>query len=81
MNLTPVKKTDIGIGYRQTKLFALLQEFANSEHDAVRVDNHHYKSVASAANTLNKSAKRFSMYGIRAISRGNALYLIKEIGE
>lgn len=81
MKLTPMNRQDIGIGYRHTKLFALLQEFANSEHDAVRVDNHHYKNMVSAVNTINKSVKRFNMNGIRAASKGGKLYLIKEIGE
>ena len=78
INLTPVRKEDIE-GYKPTKVFAILQEFANSGYEAVRVDGHDYKNAFICAQAFNKSAQRFNMIGIKAITRKEAVYLIKEI--
>lgn len=79
MKLVPVERTELKKRYfKPTKLYAVLMEFANSGHTAVRVDDHGYKNVNGGANAFNKSAKTFNMPHIKAITRNGNLYLIKE---
>ena len=81
MKLTFIEKKDIPgrFEYKSTKILDLLKEFTESDATAARVDDHEYKSSTSAAATINASAKRFGMTGIKAISRNNKTYLIKEV--
>ena len=80
MKLTPIDINEIPRkDMKATKLFEILTEFANSEYSAVRVDDHNYKNVITAAQNFNKSAKRFGLLGVKAISRSGQLFLIKEI--
>ena len=80
MRLTPIDINEIPRkDLKATKLFEIMTEFANSEYTAVRVDDHNYKSVMTAAQNFNRSAKHFGLLGIKAISRSGQLFLIKEI--
>ena len=81
MKLTFIDRKDIPKrqGYKRTKLIEVLKEFTDSEMTAARVDDHGYKDPAFAAQSLNSSAKRLGMTSIKAITRRNTVYLIKEI--
>lgn len=81
MKLTAVAKKEIpSINvYRATKLYKILQEFANSEMSAARIDDHGYKNATSARASFHASIKRFGMKNIIAMERQGQVYLIKEL--
>lgn len=79
MKLTPVDEKELKSKYRNTKVYSVLLEFSNSEHTAVRLDDHAYKTPNSGAMTFNKAAKHFNMPHIRATTRNGNIYLIKEL--
>ena len=76
MKLTFIDRKDIP---KRQKNFDILKEFADSNASAARVDDHGYRDANNAAASINISAKRFGMTGIKAITRNKTLYLIKEI--
>ena len=80
MKLTPIKRGLIPTsGYKSTKYSQLLKEFADSDMEAAMLDGHDCKSASVATTAINQSAKRFGMIGIKAITRQNKVYLIKEV--
>ena len=79
MILTPVDLNEIKKFYKRTKVQSILQEFQNSEYEAVRLDDHGYKNASTDAATFAKSISRFKMLGIKVITRNQNVYLIKEI--
>ena len=79
MKLVPYNKKDIEVGYRKTKHYELLLEFAESDMECALVENWNGKSATIKAANLNRSAKRFKMNHIRAIVRKGKIYLIKEL--
>ena len=77
MKLVPCDKKELGFLYKRTKNLIILEEFANSEYDCVRVmfDN---SGAKNAVNSLNSSINRFRMNGIKAIKRKDKVYLVKD---
>lgn len=55
MILTPVDRIEIDKFYKKTKVQAILQEFANGEYDAVRIDDHGYKTQRSRPQLLTQA--------------------------
>ena len=78
MKLVPCDRKEVGNIYKPTKNFDLLQEFASSDLDCVRVI-YDCKNAEYAVNSIRESIKRFRMDGIRAIKRKDKVYLIKDI--
>ena len=79
MKLVPCNKKDLEGGYRKTKHYELLLEFAESDMECALVENWNGKSAAIKAANLNRSAKHFKMNHIRAVVRKGKIYLIKEL--
>lgn len=79
MKLVPYNKNELEKGYKQTKNYAILLEFAESDMECALVENWVGKNATVKAANLNKSAKRFGMLHIRAIVRRGEIYLIKEL--
>lgn len=77
MKLTPVTEKELKKGYKRTKLHKILLEFAESDYNAARLDDHEYKNANSGTNALNQSAKNFGMPHIRAITRNGNIFLLK----
>lgn len=79
MKLVPYNKNEIEGGYRKTKHYELLLEFAESDMDCALVENWVGKNASIKAANLNRSAQHFKMLHIRAIVRRGNIYLIKEL--
>lgn len=77
MKLVPCDKKELGFLYKRTKNLVILEEFANSDYDCVRVmfDN---TSAKNATNSLSSSINRFRMNGIKVVRRKDKVYLIKD---
>lgn len=63
-------------GYTKTDNLELLEAFANSGCDCVKVVNFHHKDSKSCAASLKNSITRFKIGSIRVIVRGDDVYLI-----
>lgn len=65
--------------FKRTKLFALIDDFKNSEADAVEVVGveEQYKNIASAQTSFSKSITRFGFRGIQTLQRKGKLFLVK----
>lgn len=66
--------------FKRTKLFALIDDFKNSEADAVEVVGveENYKNVSSAQASFSKAIKHFGFRGILTIQRNGKLFLVKD---
>ena len=65
--------------YSLTKNLELLEEFANSDFDCVEVTDFTQKNATTCATSLNTSIKRYRMFSIKAIQRGDRVFLIRRI--
>ena len=63
--------------YKKSDNFKILNEFAESEHTCVMIEDYTQKNAMCCAASLNTSIKRYHMTGIRAISRKDKVYLIR----
>ena len=78
MKMTPYDSSKLKTyGYKRSSNLELLEEFANSGIDCVKVEDWTQSTPNSCAGSLNSSIKRYNLYGIRAISRDGEVYLIK----
>lgn len=77
MKLIPCDKKELGHIWKPTKNFEILQEFANSDLDCVRVGYDH-TCAKNAVTSLSKSIKTFRMDGIKVVQRKDKVYLIKD---
>ncbi len=78
MKLTPVNIAEAKCPKKD--VYHMLLEFANSEHECVRVDyeSFEYKSEKSAYSSLSKCVEKTS-FPIRVITREGKIFLIKEV--
>lgn len=79
MKLVPYNKSELEKGYKRTKNYAILLEFAESDMDCALVENWVGKNATIKAANLNRSAKHFGMLHVRAITSKGEIYLIKEM--
>lgn len=78
MKLVPYEREKLeGLGYKPTKLLALLDEFVQSGLDCVKVEGWTHKTAASCASSLAVAIKRQNRSGIRAVLRNGEVFLIK----
>lgn len=80
MKLTAISKNDIPKTNkdRKKKVLRFLEEFAAGDMKAACVDYSEYKTRCSAAGSLYASIRRFGITGIKVVTRGDKLYLVKE---
>lgn len=71
------KVKNIG-GYKMTPNMKIINEFAESNADCVKVEYWTQKHAWVTAQSLNNTMKRMKKTGMRAISRGNEVFMIKE---
>lgn len=82
MKLVPFSKAELEIiGYRKTKNYELLLEFAESDLECAKVEGWTGKSAHIKTANLNRSIDRFKMYHIKAVCRGDEIYLVKGFDE
>jgi hypothetical protein len=79
MRLIPYDVHKLKGGYKRTRNYEVLKEFADSDLDCAKLVEFTQASAHICANSLNKSALRFKMYNIKAITRKGEVYLIKVI--
>lgn len=80
MRLTPYKKEkmpNIG-GYKKTEIHSLLDEFAESDLDCVKIEGWTHKNASSCMSSFRSAINRYKMSGIRCAVRNKEVYLIKE---
>lgn len=63
--------------YKRTKNFRILEDFANSNYDCVRLVDYEYKNAKSGYGSLRKSIERFGFNGVNVFIRGEEMFLIK----
>lgn len=56
---------------------ALIQEFLDSGHDCVKVENFTQNTARNAQSNISVCLKRMGVRNVRAICRGNNLFLLK----
>lgn len=63
---------------RNTKLTKLVLDFQKSELKCVKLEDWKYCSAASAANNINRAAKRINTPHIKAITRAGEIFLVND---
>ncbi len=81
MLLEPMERNEITFTkrYKDTKLFLILREFAESENECVRVRlaENEYKSSCTAYASIRAATKKWNMPQIKVMRRGDDVYLVK----
>lgn len=81
MYLTPANKNDLKHHryYVKSKNFILLEEFANSEHECVKIEGarEHYRSLNTAQTSFSNSIKHYRFSNIKCVTFNGEVYLIK----
>lgn len=79
MKLVPCYDTNLGVNkYKKTINHRLIEEFRDSDMDCAEVTDFTHCSSESCAAALTACARRYGILTIRAISRKNKVFLIKE---
>lgn len=81
MKLTAYDKRKLGNldgCYGKTKMFGVLDEFANSEMTCAKLEDWPHKSATSCQASLVKSIKRYG-FNIKVITRKGEVFLLKTI--
>lgn len=81
MRLVKCNRSEIGKIYtiKKTERLMILEEFVNSEMDCAKLEGWTNHSASACAASMNQSIKRYNMSSIRACSRGNNVYLVKNV--
>lgn len=77
MKITPYDREKLGKTRRPGSNVRILEEFANSEYDCVKIEGWTHKTSDGCTNSLNMSIKRANMHGIKAITINKEVFLIK----
>lgn len=64
--------------YKRTKLFDILEEFAESDMECAKVEGWPHKSATSCQASLTKSIKNFG-FNIKVVTRNKEVFLVKTI--
>lgn len=81
MELTPYKKENLANvkHYKKSDVLILLEEFAESDLDCVKIENWKYSSPYSCMSSFRNAALRYKMTNIRCVVRDKEVFLVKEI--
>lgn len=79
MKLTPYNISKLGEirSYAKSNNLKMLEEFANSNYDCVKVEDYPHKTATGCYTSFCKSIKRFNMTGIKVCIRGGDVFLVK----
>ena len=80
IRLVSAGRNELGLVYKKTKNQEVVEDFIKSGLDCVLVEGWTQKAAGGAAFAYNKAAKTMRV-GVRAISRGNKVYLLKWDGD
>ena len=82
MRLVPYDKKKLGnLRARGCKsnIFSILEEFANSDLDCVKIEGWTQKNAIGCQTSFIRSIKHYNMTNIRVVKRGEEVYLVKKI--
>lgn len=77
MRLVPYDRKKIKRFYKMSDNYQILKEFAESDHDCMKVEGWTCKTAGYCATSLNGSIKRYKINGMFAVSRKGEVFLIK----
>lgn len=78
MYLTPAKLSDLGTCYKRGNNQEIIEEFANSGNECMKIEGWAHKNAAICARAMNRSIQSCGYYSaIRATQKGNDVYLVK----
>lgn len=77
MKLVPYNKDDLRIKRSYTDNYKILMEFAESDLDCVKLEGWTQKNAKSAQQSMWNSIRRYHLYGIKVVVRGNNVFLLK----
>lgn len=78
MKLKPVNEIELRVKGRNN-LFAILTEFAESEHKCVEIEDHKYTSVNNCQTSFIAAIKRYRFLNIKCVVRGERVFLVKQM--
>lgn len=78
MRLKPIEMNEFEIR-RRCNLFAMLTEFAESEHKCVEIEDHKYKTATIGQTSIMSAIKRYRFNNIKVVVNGNRIYLVKQM--
>lgn len=80
MRLVPYDRSKLGHvkGYNRTKNLEILEEFMNSGHDCMKLENFTHARAAGCQSALQQSAKRYGLASsIAIVVRNDEVFLIR----
>lgn len=80
MKLIPYKKENLTNVkyYKKSDILVLLEEFAESDLDCVKVEGWTHKNASSCMSSFRNAIARYKMANIRCVARDKEVFLIKE---
>lgn len=78
MRLIPYDVHKLKGGYKRTRNYEVLKEFADSDLDCAKLVEFTQASAHICANSLNKSALRFKMYNIN-VNTNKEKYILSKL--
>ena len=72
-----VKELGVIRSYATSENLLLLEEFANSNEECVKIEGYPHKTATSCYGAFFNSIRRYKMTGIKVCMRGDNVYLVK----
>ena len=80
MNFVPYE-ANVKMLYQKTRNQEILNAFANSEYECVRITNWDHKDASSCASSLKQTIKRLNMFHIEVFVRNGEVILLKNFNK
>lgn len=65
--------------YKKSENLLLIEEFIESEHKCVEVQNYPHSSTSSCQSALSQTIRKNGLTNVRCISRNGKVFLIKTV--
>lgn len=75
MKLVPTNERML---FKKTALLSVLEEFENSGHDCVRIEDYPQSSAKTCYSSFYNAINRYHMNNIKVFTRRGEVYLVKE---
>lgn len=81
MKMYPMNPNDIPeptcYSFKSTKNYKIITNFIKSDYDCVELVDHNWKTPTSAYTSLTKSCQRFDIHGVKVMTRGKRVFLLR----
>lgn len=77
MRMVQCDISEVKKGYKMSSNYDIIEKFAESDMDCVKIEDYTQQTAFSCAGSLNGSIKRYHKAGIKAIVSNGNVYLIK----